>query len=64
MIAVRYNETENSSFEAKEKAGMAKITVIKGEEFKIAVKEKITQDDLFIEMVTTAIPLALDGGLR
>ena len=28
---------------------MAKITIIKGEEFKIAVKEKITQDDLFIE---------------
>lgn len=33
---------------------MAKITIIKGEEFKIAVKEKITQDDLFIEQYKRA----------
>lgn len=28
---------------------MAKITITKGNEFKIAVKDEITKDDLFIE---------------
>lgn len=33
---------------------MAEITIIKGEEFKIAVKEKITREDLFIEQYKRA----------
>ncbi len=61
MIQIRYNETENSSsskdknkIEAKGKTIMANITIIKGEEFKIAVKEKITKDDLFMEQYERA----------
>ena len=61
MIQIRYNEMENSSsskdknkIEAKGKIIMANITIIKGEEFKIAVKEKIKKDDLFMEQYERA----------